>query len=189
MMEKKLNGTKVAILVENGFQQVELTEPKKALDEAGAMTTIVSPQSEKVKGWQKKEWGDEFDVDLNLDDADPAEFDALLLPGGVMNPDKLRVNDKAIEFVKSFFEEGKPVAAICHGPWTLINAGVVSGRRMTSYHTIRKDLENAGAEWVDDEVVVDEGLVTSRKPDDIPAFNEKMLEEFAEGVHAGQKPA
>jgi protease I len=186
-MSDKLKGNKVAILVEDGFEQVELTKPKKALEDAGAETKIISPGKDKVKGWDKKNWGEEFDVDIKLDDADPEDFDSLLLPGGVMNPDKLRVNEKAIDFIKSFFEAGKPVAAICHGPWTLINAGVVTGRRMTSYHTIRKDLENAGAEWIDDEVVVDEGLVTSRKPDDIPAFNEKMIEEFAEGVHEGMK--
>jgi protease I len=182
-MADKLKGIRVAILVENGFEQEELTEPQKALQEAGATTDIVSPAGDTVKGWQHKEWGDVFKVDVSLDDADTDNYDALLLPGGVMNPDKLRVNEKAREFVRGFFAEGKPVAAICHAPWTLIDAGVVYGRRLTSYHTLQTDLRNAGALWEDSEVVVDNGLVTSRKPDDIPAFNRKMIEEFAEGLH------
>jgi protease I len=182
-MADKLKGIRVAILVENGFEQEELTEPQKALQEAGATTDIVSPAGDTVKGWQQKEWGDVFKVDVSLDDADTDNYDALLLPGGVMNPDKLRVNEKAREFVRGFFAEGKPVAAICHAPWTLIDAGVVYGRRLTSYHTLQTDLRNAGALWEDSEVVVDNGLVTSRKPDDIPAFNRKMIEEFAEGLH------
>lgn len=188
-MDKKLNNKKVAILVTDGFEQVELTEPKKALEEAGAATHIISPEADEVKGWDEKEWGDKFQVDVKLEEANAADYDALVLPGGVMNPDKLRVNEKAIQFVKSFFEAGKPVGAICHGPWTLINAEVVEGREMTSYHTIRKDLENAGAKWVDREVVTDNGLVTSRNPDDIPAFNKKLIEEFAEGVHRKQMTA
>lgn len=182
-MNSKLNGKKVAILVENGFEQVELTDPKKALDGAGAKTDIVSPQRIKVKGWKHTEWGDEFPVDVQLEEADPSRYDALLLPGGVMNPDHLRRNETAQKFIKHFFDAGKPVAAICHGPWTLIDAGVVSGRKVTSYHSIQEDLKNAGANWVDEEVVVDNGLVTSRKPDDIPAFNRKMVEEIAEGRH------
>jgi protease I len=182
-MAHKLQGIRVAILVENGFEQEELTEPQKALHEAGAETDIVSPAGETVKGWQHTNWGDVFKVDVSLDDADVDNYDALLLPGGVMNPDKLRVNEKAREFVRGFFAEGKPVAAICHGPWTLIDAGVVYGRRLTSYHTLQTDLRNAGALWEDKEVVVDNGLVTSRKPDDIPAFNRKMIDEFAEGLH------
>jgi protease I len=174
-----LNGKKVAILVANGFEQVELTEPKKALDEAGAETRIVSPAKGKVKGWQHTEWGDELPVDVPLAQARADEFDALLLPGGVMNPDHLRRNPEAQRFVKAFFEAGKPVAAICHGPWTLIDAGVARGRKMTSYETIQMDLKNAGVDWVDQEVVVDRNLVTSRKPDDIPAFNRAMVELFA----------
>lgn len=188
-MDKKLNNKKIAILVTDGFEQVELTEPKKALEEAGATTHIVSPKNDEVKGWNEKEWGDKFPVDVKLEEADAEDYDALVLPGGVMNPDKLRVNDKAVQFVKSFFEAGKPVGAICHGPWTLINAEVVEGREMTSYHTIRKDLENAGAKWVDREVVTENGLVTSRNPDDIPAFNKKIIEEFAEGKHQKQMTA
>ena len=188
-MGATLNGKKVAILVADGFEQVELTQPRKALEDAGAETHIVSPSGRKVKGWQKTDWGDEFEVDVSLDDADPTEYDALLLPGGVLNPDKLRRNEKATEFVRAFFETRKPVAAICHGPWTLIDAGVVEGRRVTSYESIQTDLKNAGARWVDQEVVVDNGLVTSRKPDDIPAFNRKMIEEFAEGRHEGQTAA
>jgi protease I len=182
----KLTGKRVAILVADGFEQVEMTDPRKALDEAGAGTDLVSPSREKVKGWQHTDWGDEFDVDVPLDQADADDYDALLLPGGVMNPDKLRSNPAAVEFVKAFFDAHKPVAAICHGPWTLIEAGAVRGRKLTSYGSIQTDLKNAGADWVDREVVVDEGLVTSRKPDDIPAFNRKMVEEFAEGQHRGQ---
>jgi protease I len=182
-MDRKLQGKKVAILVENGFEQVELTEPKKALEEAGATTMVVSPREGKVKGWQHTEWGDEFTVDVPLSNANARDFDALLLPGGVMNPDKLRMNREAVSFVRDFFNSNKPVAAICHGPWTLIEAGVVRGRKLTSYTSIQTDLKNAGAEWVDQEVVTDNGLVTSRKPDDIPAFNRKMVEEFAEGRH------
>ena len=182
-MPSDLSGKKVAILVDNGFEQVELTEPRKALDQAGATTHIVSPQQGKVKGWQHTKWGDELPVDVQLDSARADEYDALLLPGGVMNPDHLRGNDKAVEFVKQFVDSGKPIAAICHGPWTLIEAGAVQDRKMTSWPTLQTDLKNAGANWVDQEVVVDNGLVTSRKPDDIPAFNAKMIEEFGEGLH------
>jgi protease I len=172
------------MLVANGFEQIELTEPKLALEEQGAKVSIVSPEKEKVKGWDHTDWGDEFDVDVPLDDAKAEDFDALVLPGGVMNPDKLRRNEQALQFVRHFVEAGKPTAAICHGPWTLIDAGLVCGRRMTSYESIQSDLRNAGADWVDAEVVVDNGLVTSRKPDDLPAFNRKVIEEIAEGVHA-----
>ncbi len=182
-MNQPLSGKRVAILVENGFEQVELTEPKRALDEAGAETKIISPAKGKVKGWKFTDWGDEFNIDLPLDQARADQFDALLLPGGVMNPDKLRRNQKALAFVRAFFDAGKPVAAICHGPWTLIDAEEVQGRELTSYHSIQTDLKNAGAHWIDQEVVVDNGLVTSRQPDDIPAFNRKMIEEFAEGIH------
>lgn len=182
-MAQQLNGQKVAILVADGFEQVELTEPKRALEAAGAQTQIISPAQGQVKGWQFTEWGDRFPVDVPLEQARPDNYDALLLPGGVMNPDKLRRNPQAVQFVKAFFDAGKPVAAICHGPWTLIEAGVVRGRQLTSFESIQTDLKNAGANWVDQEVVTDNGLVTSRKPDDLPAFNRKMIEEFAEGKH------
>lgn len=176
---ENLQERKVAILVADGFEQSELVEPKKALEQAGAQTKIVSPSEGKVKGWKHTEWGDELAVDVPLDQAQARDFDALLLPGGVMNPDKLRRNPAALRFVKAFFDEGKPVAAICHGPWTLIDAGVAQGRTMTSYHTIQSDLKNAGVSWVDREVVVDGNLVTSRQPDDLPAFNRAMVELFA----------
>jgi protease I len=172
--------------VDNGFEQSELLEPKKALEAAGARVDVISPQSGKVKGWQHTNWGQEVPVDLGLDEARADDYDALLLPGGVMNPDKLRANPKAVQFVRSFVDSGKPIAAICHGPWTLIEAGGVKGRKVTSWPSLQTDLKNAGASWVDQEVVTDKGLVTSRKPDDLPAFNKKMIEEFAEGRH-GQK--
>jgi protease I len=183
-MKMNLNGKHIAILVADGFEQVELTGPKAALEKAGAETKIVSPSGETVRGWQETEWGDEFEVDQK---GQTEDYDALLLPGGVMNPDKLRRDRRAVEFVRAFFDAGKPVAAICHGPWTLIEADVVRNRRMTSYDSIKTDLRNAGAEWVDEAVVVDNGLVTSRKPSDLPAFNRKMVEEFAEGVHKGKE--
>jgi len=188
-MPGSLNGKKVALLVADGFEQVELTGPQTALEENGAITHIVSPSSGEVKGWDKKEWGDQFPVDVPLDQANAGDYDALVLPGGVMNPDKLRVNPKAVQFTRDFFRAGKPVAAICHGPWTLINAGVVEGRTMTSWPSLEADLQNAGATWVDREVVVDQGLITSRKPDDIPAFNDKLVEEIGEGMHQGQREA
>lgn len=184
--EMTLHGKKVAILVEHGFEQIELTEPKRALEEAGAQTKIVSPQAGTVLGWQHTNWGDKFPVDVPLERASAQDYDALLLPGGVMNPDKLRMNPKAVQFVRAFFEAKKPVAAICHGPWTLINAAVLKGRTVTSYPSLAVDLKNAGAHWVDREVVVDAGLVTSRNPDDLPAFNRKIVEEFAEGIHEHQ---
>lgn len=183
-MEKKLDGKKVAILVADGFEQVEMTKPREALQEAGAETKIVSPSSGKIQGMNHADKGDKFDVDIELKDAHPEEFDALLIPGGLMNPDQLRSTEEALEFTRHFFETGKPVAAICHGPWVLIDAGVVRGRTVTSWPAIKTDLRNAGANWVDKEVVVDNGLVTSRKPDDIPAFNDKMIEEFREGKHS-----
>ena len=185
-MANKLDGKRVAVLVDNGFEQVEMTEPLAALRDAGADAVVVSPQNGKVKGWKHTDWGDEFEVDVQLDSARADDFDALVLPGGQMNPDNLRLNRRAVEFARAFMDAGKPVAAICHGPWLLVEADVVRGRRMTSWPSIRTDLRNAGAEWVDEPVVVDSGLVTSRKPDDIPAFNRKMVEEIAEGVHAGQ---
>lgn len=183
-MAEDLSGKRVAILVTNGFEEVELTEPRKALDLAGAVTQIVSPSDETVRAWSFINWGDEYPVDQALDQAKPDEFDALLLPGGVLSPDKLRIEPKAISFVKAFVDAGKPIAAICHGPWTLIEAGATRGRQMTSYPSLKSDLVNAGAKWVNQEVVVDNRLVTSRNPDDIPAFIEKMIEEFAEGRHS-----
>ena len=188
-MPQDLNGLKVAILAAEGFEQQELTEPRKALDAAGAMTMIVSPAEGEVQGWNHYDKGDKFPVDVALADARADEFNALLLPGGVANPDQLRMKPEAVKFIKDFFDAGKPVAVICHGPWTLIEAGVVKGRKITSWPSIKTDLINAGAEWVDEEVVVDNGLVSSRKPADIPAFNQKMIEEFAEGVHRGQRAA
>jgi protease I len=182
-MANELRNKRVAVLVDHGFEQSELTEPKKALEAAGAKADIISPQAGKVKGWQHTNWGDELPVDRTLDEARPGDYDALLLPGGVMNPDKLRMNPKAVAFVQAFVDTHKPIAAICHGPWPLIETGIVRGRKMTSWPSLKTDLKNAGAEWVDQEVVVDQGLVTSRKPDDIPAFNKKMIEEFAEGKH------
>src|SRR3954471_3417195 len=184
VMAQKLDGKKVAILVADGFEQVEMTKPRAALDEAGAQTSIVSPKSGQIQGMNHADKGDKFDVDITLDDARPEEFDALLIPGGLMNPDQLRSTPEAVEFTRHFFETGKPVAAICHGPWVLIDAGVVRGRKLTSWPAIKTDVRNAGGNWVDQEVVVDNGLVTSRKPDDIPAFNRKMIEEFREGRHA-----
>jgi protease I len=183
MAKKNLTGTIVAILVDAGFEQVELIKPRKALEKAGAETKIVSPREGAVRGWNKNRWGKSVAVDIPLESADPSQFDALLLPGGVMNPDKLRMNPKAAQFVKHFIDAGKPVAAICHGPWMLIEAGVVAGRTLTSWPSLRTDIRNAGGNWVDEEVVVDHGLVTSRKPDDIPAFNRNMIEQFAEGEH------
>jgi deglycase len=182
-MANELSGKKIAILVENGFEQVEMTEPRKALEEAGAGTDLISPENGKVRAFQHDDPGESFPVDVNLKDALPDDYDALLLPGGVANPDKLRMNPEAVRFVKSFVEAGKPIAAICHGPWTLIEAGAVRGRTMTSWPSLQTDLRNAGANWVDREVVTDRGVVTSRKPDDIPAFNRKMIEEFREGPH------
>ena len=182
-MTQKLDGHKIAILVADGFEQVEMTEPRKALQEAGARTTLISPSQGQVKAFQHDEPGDSFPVDLALDQADPADYDGLLLPGGVANPDKLRVVPKAVQFTKAFFDAGKPVAAICHGPWTLIEADVVRGRTLTSWPSLQTDIRNAGGEWVDQAVVTHNGLTTSRKPDDIPAFNAKIIEEFAEGRH------
>jgi protease I len=179
MSNNDLQNKKVAILVEDGFEQEELTRPRQALEEAGAETYIVSPAEEKVKSWDHVEWGDEFEVEVKLDEANPDEYDALLLPGGVMNPDKLRRNKEAQDFVRHFFAAGKPVAAICHAPWTLIDTGLAAGRRLTSYHSLQTDLKNAGADWVDEEVVVDKNLITSRNPDDIPAFNRTMIEKIA----------
>jgi protease I len=188
-MAKDLSNLKVAILVAEGFEQQEMTEPRKALDGAGATTQIVSPNQGEVQGWKHFDKADKFPVDVPLDQANADDFDALLLPGGVANPDQLRMKPEAVQFVKSFFDAGKPVAVICHGPWTLIDAGVVKGRTITSWPSLKADLINAGAKWVDEEVVVDNGLVSSRKPADIPAFNRKMIEEFAEGTHTRGRQA
>ncbi len=174
-MAQELAGKKVAILATEGFEQVELTEPKKALEAAGAATHIVSLKAGEIKGWKFTEWGDSVQVDKTVDEARAEDYDTLLLPGGVQNPDKLRVNPKAVAFAKSFFDAGKPVGAICHASWTLIEAGVVKGRTMTSWPSLKTDLKNAGANWVDEESVVDGKLITSRKPDDIPAFNGKLI--------------
>lgn len=179
-----LSGKKVAILTENGFEEVELTSPKKALEDAGATVQIVSPQPQKVKAWDKDHWSIELPVDVQIDNANAEDYDALMLPGGVMNPDKLRMNEKSVEFAQQFINAGKPIAAICHGPQLLIETGFVNGKTMTSYPSLRTDLENAGAKWQDKEVVTDHGFVTSRSPKDLDAFNKKMLEEFKEGVHA-----
>ncbi len=185
-MAGQLQGKKIAALVAHGFEQVELFEPKKALEQAGARVDVVSPeQGDEVKGWNHTEWGETARIDRHLDQVNPAEYDFLLLPGGVMNPDRLRLHDEAIRFVRGFYENGKPIAAICHGPWLLIDAGVARGARLTSWPSLRTDLRNAGAQWVDETVVDDNGLVTSRKPADIPAFNQKMIEEFAKGKREG----
>jgi protease I len=185
-MKNDLTGVRVAILATDGFEQSELLQPREALNQAGATTTVVSLEEGEITGWDEDDWGDSVEVDQVLTKADPSEFDALLLPGGVMNPDKLRAQPEAVEFVSAFFAAGKPVAAICHGPQLLIEAGVLHNRTVTSYPSIKTDLKNAGAHWVDKDVVVDQGLVTSRRPSDIPRFNQKMIEEFAEGSHKKQ---
>lgn len=179
-----LKGKKVAILTENGFEEVELTSPKKALEDAGAEVKIVSPQKGKVKAWAHDHWSIELPVDVNIEDADPNNYDALMIPGGVLNPDKMRLNDKCVEFAQHFLQEGKPVAAICHGPQLLIETGMLEGRNMTSYPSVKTDLINAGADWNDREVIVDNGLVTSRSPEDLETFNKKMIEEIREGKHS-----
>jgi protease I len=176
---ENLKGIKIAILVENGFEWVELIEPREAFDEAGATTSIVSPKTPRVRGWNFTDWGQDLPVDVPLDRANPDKFDALHLPGGVMNPDYLRMNPRAVAFAKAFFDSQKPVSVICHGPWTLIETGTVRGRRITSWPSLKTDLRNAGAQWVDEEVVVDGNLVSSRKPDDIPAFNRAAIGLFA----------
>ena len=182
----QLSNRTIAVLSESGFEEVELTEPVKRLKEEGATVHIISSKTGKIKAWDQDHWSIEVDVDKTITEANADDYNGLLLPGGVINPDHLRVNEDALAFVKSFFTDGKPVAAICHGPQTLINANVVQGRKMTSVKNISQDLINAGAVWSDEEVVVDQGLVTSRTPKDLPAFNDKIVEEFAEGVHEGQ---
>jgi protease I len=179
-----LTGKKIAILTENGFEEVELTSPKKALEAAGAEVRIVSPQKDKVRAWDKDHWSIDLPVDEVLDNARSDDYDALVLPGGVLNPDQLRQNKKAVEFAQQFLEAGKPIAAICHGPQLLIETGMIEGRNMTSYPSLRTDLENAGVLWVDKEVVTDNGLVTSRTPKDLDAFNKKAIEEIVEGQHS-----
>ena len=178
-MAERLDGCRVAILVTDGFEEVELTGPRQALDEAGADTSIVSPKDGTVRSWRFTDWGQDFPVDVRLDEAKPDDFDALLLPGGVISPDKLRTDENAMAFAATFFEDEKPVAAICHGPWTVIEAGYADGRRIASWPSLETDLLNAGAEWVDQPSVTDGNLTTSRKPDDIPQFNEAMIGLFA----------
>jgi len=179
-----LTGKKVAILTESGFEEVELTSPKKALEDAGAEVEIVSPQKEKVKAWAHDHWSIELPVDVNVEEADPNDYHALLIPGGVLNPDKMRMNNKCVEFAQQFLQDGKPVAAICHGPQLLIETGMLEGRNITSYPSVKTDMINAGAIWTDHEVIVDNGLVTSRSPKDLEAFNKKMIEEIKEGQHS-----
>lgn len=190
-MPTSLKDHKVAVLATDGYEQSELTEPVKALKDQGAIVHIVAPNEGQIKGWTNGNWGDSVDVDLTIKQAlgRVDEYDGLLLPGGVLNPDKLRMRQDATSFVREFFKAGKPVAAICHGPQILIDCGVLHGRELTSYPSIKNDIKNAGARWVDAEVVVDQGLVTSRTPDDLPAFNKKMIEEIREGVHRRQKTA
>jgi protease I len=187
-MAGKLDGKKIAFIAADGVEQVELTEPWKAVEEAGGKPELISIESGEIQGFNHLDKGDTFEAERAVGDADASEFDALVLPGGVANPDQLRTKPEAQKFVRAFFEAGKPVAAICHGPWTLIDAGVVEGRTLTSWPSLQTDLRNAGANWVDEEVHVDQGLVSSRKPDDLEAFNAKLVEEFAEGVHEGQRP-
>jgi protease I len=181
-MPDKLTGKRFAILATNGFEQSELEEPRKALEAAGGKAEVVSLSQGQIRGWLHTDWGSSVPVDVTVEQAKPEQYDGLVLPGGVINPDKLRMDAEAVNFVRSFVQTGKPIAAICHGPWTLINAGGVRGRKMTSWPSLQADLENAGAHWIDQQVVVDQGLVTSRKPDDLPAFNRKMIEEFAAGA-------
>lgn len=183
MADGRLSGRKVAVLATDGFEQVELTKPVEALKAEGAQVEIVAPKAGRIQGFNHHDKGDTVAVDRELAQADAGSYDAIVLPGGVINPDALRLEPNAIDFIRSFARAGKPIAAICHGPWTLINAEAVEGRKVTSWPTLEADLRNAGAEWVDQEVVVDRGLVTSRKPDDLPAFCAKMVEEFAEGRH------
>lgn len=183
-MPSNLSGKKIAILATDGFEQAELAEPRKALDEAGATTVVIAPKEGEIKGWKSKEWGDSVPVDRTLEECKPEEFDALLLPGGVMNPDHLRMEPDAVEFVRKFAATGKPLAAICHGPWMLVEAGVVRGKTITSWPSLRTDLVNAGAKWVDQEVVSDGQFITSRKPADIPAFNRRLIAAITHGAAA-----
>ena len=186
-MANELNGKRVAIVATDMVEQVELLEPRKALDEAGAQTDVISIESGKIQGFNHYDKADTFPVDKTVEEANASDYDGLLLPGGVGNPDQLRGDENAVAFVRAFHDAGKPMAVICHGPWLLVESGVVRGKRITSWPTLQTDVRNAGGEWVDEQVVVDQGIVTSRKPDDIPAFNAKMIEEFAEGKHAEQR--
>jgi protease I len=182
---KNLKSKRVAILTENGFEEVELTSPKKAMEDAGIRVDIVSPQKNKVKAWDHDHWSIELPVNVEVSKANPEDYDALMIPGGVINPDKMRINEDCIQFAKEFLNSGKPVAAICHGPQLLIETDMIKGKRMTSFPSLKTDLENAGVNWEDKEVVVDKGLITSRSPKDLDAFNKKLLEEIGEGVHEG----
>jgi protease I len=177
-MSAKLQGKKIAILATDGFEQVELTEPKKALEAAGATVHVISPKEGQIKGWKSTDWGESTKVDKALSDAKAEDYDALVLPGGQINPDKLRMEPKAVAFVTEFFNTGKPIGAICHGPWMLVEAGVLKHRTLTSFPSIRTDIRNAGGHWVDEEVITDQNLTTSRKPDDLPAFNERLIREI-----------
>ncbi|HEU5372674.1 MAG TPA: type 1 glutamine amidotransferase domain-containing protein [Gaiellaceae bacterium] len=187
MADTQLQGKRVAIIAADMVEQVELVEPRKALEAAGAKTELLSIKPGTIQGFNHFDKADEHKVDKLVEEADASDYDALLIPGGVGNPDQLRADENVVQFTRHFFEQGKPVAAICHGPWVLVEAGAVKGRKLTSWPSLQTDIRNAGGNWVDEKVVVDEGLVTSRKPDDIPAFNSKMVEEFAEGIHARQR--
>jgi protease I len=187
-MNQKLQGKKIAILATDGFEQVELTEPKRALEQAGATVDVISIKPGQIRGWKFTDWGDNTKVDKVLGDVKPTDYDGLVLPGGQINPDRLRIEPKAVAFVSDFFQSGKPIGAICHGPWLLVEAGVLKHRTVTSWPSIRTDIRNAGGHWVDEEVVTDQNLTTSRKPDDIPAFNERLIREFSKGQSIDTKP-
>ena len=188
-MANELKNKRVAFLATDGFEQVELTEPWKAVEDAGGEPELISLESGRIQGFNHHDKGDTFTVDKTVNEASPSDYDGLVLPGGVINPDKLRTHDNAMEFVKAFFEQGKPVGAICHGPWSLVETGMVKGRKVTSWPSLKTDIRNAGGSWVDEELVIDRGLFTSRKPDDLPAFCKKLVEEVAEGKHAEQREA
>jgi protease I len=187
-MTQKLQGKKIAILATDGFEQVELTEPRKALEEAGATVHVISLKPGQIRGWKSTDWGDNTKVDKVLGEAKATDYDGLVLPGGQINPDKLRIEPKAVAFVSDFFHSGKPMGAICHGPWLLVEAGVLKHRTLTSWPSVRTDIRNAGGHWVDEEVVTDQNLTTSRKPDDLPAFNERLIREFSKAKSANNKP-
>jgi protease I len=188
-MANELQGKRIAFLAANGVEQVELTEPWKAVKDAGAEVELLSIEEGEIQGMNHMDKGDTFPVDKHVSSADPTDYDGLVIPGGVANPDFLRMNEDAVRFTRTFFEQGKPVGSICHGPWLLVEAGVLEGRKVTSWPSVKTDIENAGGTWVDSKCVVDRGLVTSRKPDDLPAFSAKLVEEFGEGVHEEQARA